>query len=288
MQNMKDVKKPEGKAEESGKRKFGKRVSDNTTEEIRIRLRSSVGEMSLPDAGEGLSRLLRMAREETAGSQRRERLSFWRFFIIQGKYLGWKIWATQFCCLFFITALVPHILGTNFLSIPTYTVKYLCAFSCFIFLSGVPFLGRAGRYKMYELESAAYFSPKRLLAVKLLWMGAGNVCMLAGLFIFMTRFASLESVRTAVCLVLPFLLTAAVCLYFLSHMSADRFPAACALFCGAVFLCIMVWSERQPYLYPEHVFPVGLLALAAGLALLCIYQLWFLLNRSDYEELQLV
>ena len=275
MQNMKDVKKPEGKAEESGKRKFGKRVSDNTTEEIRIRLRSSMGEMSLPDAGEGLSRLLRMAREETAGSQRRERLSFWRFFIIQGKYLGWKIWATQFCCLFFITALVPRILGTNFLSIPAYTVKYLCAFSCFIFLSGVPFLGRAGRYKMYELESAAYFSPKRLLAVKLLWMGAGNVCMLAGLFIFMTRFASLESVRTAVCLVLPFLLTAAVCLYFLSHMSADRFPAACALFCGTV-------------LYPEHVFPVGLLALAAGLALLCIYQLWFLLNRSDYEELQLV
>ena len=76
MQNMKDVKKPEGKAEESGKRKFGKRVSDNTTEEIRIRLRSSMGEMSLPDAGEGLSRLLRIAREETAGNQRRERLSF--------------------------------------------------------------------------------------------------------------------------------------------------------------------------------------------------------------------
>ena len=59
------------------------------------RLREMMNQIAVPDEENGLSRTIALAREEERRQRRRERISFARFIWMQGKYVGWKIWAAQ-------------------------------------------------------------------------------------------------------------------------------------------------------------------------------------------------
>lgn len=254
------------------------------------KLREMMHQMPVPDAESGLSRTIALAKIEAGKQKRSERISFARFFWLQGKYVGWKIWAAQLCMLLLITALTVSTFGTGFMQIPVYAIRYLSAFSGLIMLSAVPFFCRPGRWKMSELEAASYMSSKTLLAAKLIWTGAGNISVLTGVFLVMTRHSVLDTLRTGLCLLFPFLCMAAGCLFFLSHLRSTHLLWASAGLFAVVFLLIMRWSHWQPYLYSEDSFPAMPLMFAVVLILLvflCVYQLWYLMCRSDYEELQL-
>ena len=61
------------------------------------KLREMMHQMPVPDAESGLSRTIALAKIEAGRQKRSERISFARFFWLQGKYVGWKIWAAQLC-----------------------------------------------------------------------------------------------------------------------------------------------------------------------------------------------
>lgn len=251
------------------------------------KLREVMHRILVSDERDGMSRTIALARVEEEKVQREERISFARFFWLQGKYIGWRIWVVQLCALLLITALTVSVLGTGFMQIPVYAIRYLSAFSCLIMMSAIPFFCRPVQWKMNELEAATYMSSRLLLAAKLIWTGTGNFIMLAGVFLVMTRYSILDSMRTGLSLLMPFLCMAAGFLFLLSHVRSIFLPAASVGLCAVVFLFVMGWSHWQPYLYLEGIFLAVLLTVVAFLIFTCVYQTWYLLSRSDYEELQL-
>ena len=54
----------------------------------------------------GLKETLALAKMESGKIRSKERLSFRQFLLIQGRYIGYKIWAAQALCLF-ILILIP-------------------------------------------------------------------------------------------------------------------------------------------------------------------------------------
>lgn len=251
------------------------------------RLREMMNQIAVPDEENGLSRTIALAREEERRQRRRERISFARFIWMQGKYVGWKIWAAQAGCLLIVTALLLSMFGTQFFRIPVYAVRYACTVSGSVFLCSVPFLSRSVRYNMHELETASYMSARRLLAAKLLWIGTGDAVVLTGLLLFMTMYAPLGNMFLLLCLLLPFLLTAAAGLFFLQLLGLRYVPAACAGVSFIIVLAAILGSRKLLILWEGEHFAGGAFLLLAVLCLLCAYEIRALFRRGNYEELQL-
>lgn len=244
----------------------------------------------------GLKETLALAKMESGKIRSKERLSFRQFLLIQGRYIGYKIWAAQALCLFILILIPLSTAGIEFFLFPRYTVYFLCAVSCCSMLCVIPFLGRSSRYKMHELEAVSYMSARRLLLVRLIWIGIGNVVLLAGLFQFMVRYSTLEKGFLLFYLLLLFLFAAAGCLFFLAHVKARYVQVSCTAFVAVLFLSVVWWNRQQA----DGFFQSGTVAggsdvtvwvirclLLTTLALFCAAQLWYLWQQAAYEEMQI-
>ena len=244
----------------------------------------------------GLKETLALAKMESGKIRSKERLSFRQFLLIQGRYIGYKIWAAQALCLFILILIPLSTAGIEFFLFPRYTVYFLCAVSCCSMLCVIPFLGRSSRYKMHELEAVSYMSARRLLLVRLIWIGIGNVVLLAGLFQFMVRYSTLEKRFLLFYLLLLFLFAAAGCLFFLAHVKARYVQVSCTAFVAVLFLSVVWWNRQQA----DGFFQSGTVAgesdvtvwvirclLLTTLALFCTAQLWHLWQQAAYEEMQI-
>ena len=244
----------------------------------------------------GLKETLALAKMESGKIRSKERLSFRQFLLIQGRYIGYKIWAAQALCLFILILIPLSTAGIEFFLFPRYTVYFLCAVSCCSMLCVIPFLGRSNRYKMHELEAVSYMSARRLLLVRLIWIGIGNVVLLAGLFQFMVRYSTLEKGFLLFYLLLLFLFAAAGCLFFLAHVKARYVQVSCTAFVAVLFLSVVWWNRQQADVFFQSgtvaggsaaaVWAVRCLLLTA-LVLFCAGQLRHLWQQAAYEEMQI-
>ena len=120
-----------------------------------------------------------------------------------------------------------------------------------------------------------------------LWIGTGDAVVLTGLLLFMTMYAPLGNMFLLLCLLLPFLLTAAAGLFFLQSLGLRYVPAACAGVSFIIVLAAILGSRKLLILWEGEHFAGGAFLLLAVLCLLCAYEIRTLFRRGNYEELQL-
>lgn len=159
------------------------------------------------------------------------RLSLAGLIAKQLKYLAWKVWLFQgmalavFCAVFFMACAA----SADFWS-GTVLMKFLCLSSVAVVMSSLPLLRRSARYRMFELEQSTHFAVSGNLLSQLLFIGIGDLCMLAVLALLVGRYGLTMPV-TLLTLVVPFLTAAVCCLMLWTRVDPAVFQTTGAALC---------------------------------------------------------
>lgn len=213
-----------------------------------------------------------------------ERIGFAAFLRRQVRFIGWKIWLMQALCLLFANGMLNHTFGTVYFTYPRLMMQCLCCLSVLVMLTALPFLYEAVRCRMHEVEAATRFSATRLLAAKLILIGAGDLVMMAGLWLFAYMLTPLDAQLILLCLILPFLLAASGCLTLLDRLTPTHFCSGSILWAALVCLAFSLIS-RQALTLSVFFWPG--LALCFVLIGYCLCTLRRLICMNHFCELQL-
>lgn len=227
--------------------------------------------------------LLDLARQEA--QRRGQRIGFWKFLLLQIRFLGWKIWAAQGAALLVVCLWLSRSFGQELWSRPQSVAGLLLCLSVLTVMSAPPLLYRSVRCRMQEVEAASRFSSNRLLMARLLIIGLGDGAMLGGILLTAALGSALSPGTAALLVCLPFLLCAGGCLYLLGHVPPRQFLTGSLGLCGTLLGALLLLNRHG--LLGQRFFPGwGLLCL--GLLGFCIHQLRFLGGQSAYTEMQIV
>lgn len=172
----------------------------------------------------------------TAAIESRASLSFGSLIIKQLGFFAWKIWLLQGMVLAALCAAFLCLYKETFLNLFFSTLpEFLCLCGGMIVLSAVPLLRRSSRYRMMELEQSTRFSIVGSLAAQLIFVGIGDLTMLATLAFLVWRHG-LACSMIFLSLVIPFLTAAATCLMLWVRTDPSAFERQAVLLCLATTL----------------------------------------------------
>lgn len=227
------------------------------------------------------------ARDILAQKRIRRRIGFMEFLRRQIRFIYCRIWLVQACMLMFLCTFleVPvHVLYMRDTgSMTRYTAFLLCCMSVLVLFLAVPFLYRSIHYTMHELELTTRFSSVRLLAARMLAIGAGNVILLLGLLIFTVIRTSLRIDSVLLYLLLPYLAAACGLLYLLRHLPADKLQFGSAGLACILLLTFVLLKRFWPAFFVQR-FSFGWGIVCLVLFLFCTKQMHELLRRPMYAS----
>lgn len=127
-----------------------------------------------------VARIVWAAREERRDRGSRERMGFGGLMLCQIRFMGWRIWLWELTLTAAGAPVVRYVLRD-----PYFTARraafFVSSLVIMISMAALPFLYRSVRHGMIEIETASYFSMKRLLLARALLLFAGEAAMAAGL-----------------------------------------------------------------------------------------------------------
>lgn len=251
--------------------------------DFKATLRRALQQDDIPRDKKHFEQTLMLAQKEACHIQKRKRITFSRFLILQIKHIGWKIWTAQ---LFFLSA--AHILLSNLYreEDPRHISSLLFCLSVFVLMTALPFIYRSVRYQMQEVESAARFSSVKLLAAKLAMIGIGDLIILGGIFFVTLWETSLPADSIFVSLCFPFLLACSGCLFMLGHLSARHFFAGSVGLCSFLILLSAVLFRHYEAML-RYAFSGRWIVVCALLFTICIRECRYIIYCSPYTEMQL-
>lgn len=168
---------------------------------------------------------------DTAAAKSRSSLSFGSLILKQLKFSAWKIWLLQGMVLAALCAAFFSLYKETVLNwFYTTLSEFLCLCGGMIVLSAVPLLQRSFRYRMMELEQSTRFSIAGSLAAQLIFIGIGDLAMLAALALIVWQHGLTGSV-IFLSLVIPFLTAAATCLMLWVRTDPSAFERQAVLLC---------------------------------------------------------
>lgn len=208
-------------------------------------------------------------------------LSFEGFMAKQVKFLAWKIWFLQGMVLAFLCAVFISIYGVRPDSIrgiltslwssdvsgsvgsmsvewtERLFARFLCGGSGVIAACAVPILRRSIRYRMFEVECATRFSVRGGLAAQLLFIGVGDVGMLAVLACLAMRLGVGGRV-VFLFGVIPFLTAAVSVLMLWMRGEPGAFGVRSLLLCGFSVCAAYGMVEGINRVMPENIMAFGI------------------------------
>ena len=230
-----------------------------------------------------LHNVISLANQELIKKSQKPKLSFWEFLILQIKYMGVHIWIMQGFLLTAVCALLPFLSQQDFMYLsPRRIAILLCCFSTLLAMNAIPFAYRSIHYRMWEVETASHFSVMRLLAVKSLLVGVGDIAVLCAVFAVIRKNALYEGNRTLFYLLIPFLLVRCGSLFLQRHIPLDKLQAQYGWICLGLLTGIFLMSRYAPICF-EQSFSVRWIGISLALMFACLYQLWRLIY-SGYED----
>lgn len=256
------------------------------TKDLEQTLRDALHQPSAAVNKQHFADTCRLVQAELLKKQTRRRIAFLPFLSAQIRYIGWKIWLIQGIFLLLISPVTSRFYGISYLESPLYTAKLLFCLSVLAFMSALPFIYRSVRYKMQEIEAAAYFSSVKLLMARLIIIGIGDFFILSGIFCITIGKTSLRADSVLLYLCFPFLLVGSLCLFLLGHLPSRQFFAGSMGVCSFLILSALAVS-RHAELPFYNSFSAEWIAVCAFLAVFCAFQFRYILYRSPYAEMQL-
>lgn len=114
------------------------------------------------------------------GRGTRQRIGFWRLMLCQVRFIGWRIWLWEAALTAFGAAAAKTVLGESYFTVRR-AAFLTSSLGVMISMILAPFVYRSVRYGMMEIETASYFSAKRLLLCRAVLVFAGEAALMAGL-----------------------------------------------------------------------------------------------------------
>lgn len=203
------------------------------------------------DFGTHLQQTIESAQSMCQTRSPRHRISFVALVIKQLRFVALKIWIIQgmllsALCAFFMFYYNRGVIFTNEY-IPR---KALALCAGIIALSAGPLLLRPTRYRMLEIEQSTYFSNRGGILAQLLFIGMGDICMLAVLTLMAVRYR-ITTDRIFLFLVIPFLTATATGLMLWVRMTPSLFQKAWGPVCILVSLITCELTEKTRQLFPD-------------------------------------
>lgn len=220
----------------------------------------------------------RLAGEKLTNSVRKSPLTLWGLMVKQVRFFAWKIWFLQGMVLAALCGMFFSLYGgTAARWSEWFIARFLCAGGGIIALCALPVLQRSLRYGMYELECATRFSVRGGLAAQLLFVGCGDMGMLAVLAFLALRYGAGGSV-VFLFGVIPFL-TAAVTVLMLWVRSKTYLSLCLPLLCAGAVLLVY-----EALVFVGRLFSEGIMGIGICYAVLCVCAIGRIYWKSFLQE----
>ncbi len=253
--------------------------------------RTSGGKMS----GREFEKCLRAAmkggeperRKRLCGVQRGigPRTSFREFVLVQIRFIGLRMWAAQAALFAALGSVLWTFMGRDFWQEDQYAVRFLCGVSLAAAVSALPFIYRAFRYRMHEIEASSRYSFAGVLLAKMLMTAIGDAALLGAVFLGALMRTELPAGSILLYVLLPFLLASWLSLNLMERVSAAALPAACMAMGALLFAALGTAGRLWEGFYVQELTP-GWLAVCAVLTMLCIRQAKRLVRDAVYLKPQ--
>lgn len=180
-------------------------------------------------------------------SMPRKKIGFWKFLMIQAGFL--RKWTLILSLLPLLPALIGH-LEQNFNGLWA-----VCAWVPFLVLLAVSEVSRSNLYGMGELELSARFSLKSVVLARLVLFGLVDAVILGSLVLLCHGMPSRTLPQILLYVLVPYLLTAAVCLQLCRWISGKESLYACAGAAALISGGISVLQWRASPLFQHSQLP---------------------------------
>lgn len=252
--------------------------------ELEYRLRHCLNRASGQMSESTFMQTLRQARLEQKMKTERKRIGFWRFFLSQIRYVGYRVWIVQLVTLVFAGGVLINLCRDALFLTPKRIAMLMCEAAMLVFLTGVPIIYRTYRFKMQEVEAASRFSLSKILLARLAIVGAGDMVMigvLAGITSMKTVYSGNDALKY---MLVTFLILCCCGVGVLRYAGLQKFPYTCGGMCLAVNGVILYLGRYCSDVYVQTVSLEWLWSFAV-LVIVLGYQLRQMLMEPAEEKL---
>lgn len=213
------------------------------------------------------------------------RTSFREFVLVQIRFIGLRMWAAQAALFAALGSVLWALMGRGFWQENRYAARFLCGVSLAAAVSALPFIYRAFRYRMHEIEASSRYSFAGVLLAKILMTAIGDAALLGAVFLGALMRTELPAGSILLYVLLPFLLASWLSLKLMERVSAAALPAACMAMVAVLFMALGTAGHLWEGFYMQELTP-GWLAVCALLTMLCIRQAKRLVRDAVYLKPQ--
>lgn len=229
------VEECEEECEEKCKEKCEKKCEEKCKEECK--------EMEM-----GMRRLLPTLNGQLIINKRKRRIGFLELFFSQIRFIGVRIWSVELLIVLF-SILVFRSFYQDFQYFTPRRIAF--CLSCMTIIAtmfALPFLYRSKRYLMMEIESAAYFSIRKILFFRFLLFFGGEAVLVTGAWAaaYVGQFVQ---GNMFVYVFVPLFLACDGVLFFLQNTPPDRFCRRYACYGGMLLFLLFIGYHRFPRMY---------------------------------------
>ena len=180
--------------------------------------------------------------------QKTKKKGFKTFLFEQMRMTGMRIWIGQTGMILLVSLLVYFMTGVDFRFFTARRFAFLASIlGIFLFSAAIPFLYRAKKYGMLEIEATARYSIGKLFLTRIFIIIAGDLFILVGSIWQISKASSLTVWQTICCLCLPFLLAFDGGIYLLRKVTFVHFQrlayGMCFILCSVLGGIALVHPE---------------------------------------------
>lgn len=224
------------------------------------------GSIHLSKEKTAMYKTIRLAELELTRKQKKKRKGFLIFLLEQMRMTGMRIWIGQTGMSMMIFLLVYFMTGVDVLFFTTRRLAFLVSIlGIFLFSSAIPFLYRAKKYGMLEIESTSRYSIGKLLLSRIIIISVGDLFVLAGSAWQISKSSGLTVWQSIFWLCLPFMIAFNGGVYLLRKVVFIHFQVWAYGMC--LFMCSMLVGLAL--VHPEY-YQVELTIFSGGIVIVLI------------------
>lgn len=202
--------------------------------------------------------------------------TFLTFFLSQISFIRKRVWFIQFAILlFFASLLIGKQEAVNVLGAMTTIIPL-------IFLTWTRELSRAFVYETVEVELSTRFSLRQVILSRITIMGLFDLLSLTIFGFWTAHKFSMAAPNIFTFLFVPFLITAAGCLFILNHFPAKYDELCCTGWCVAVMMVTFYLATWEAQIYDAALIIGWDIAFVIAL-ILAIIEFYLLLKKCTQD-----
>lgn len=214
-----------------------------------------------------MEQMLLLAKKQFRKSSRKKRMGFGELLLWQIRFIGIRIWGIEIVTAFFIVLVLRSLFMDPYFFTPRKLAFFLSCATVTASILLIPFLYRSVHFLMMEIESAAYYSIKRILVSRFFLFFGGEIVIAAAVctIAYVRQFVDGTML---IYVLLPLLLTGDGILFFLQKASPEKLCLHYICYTGALLFLSFVGFYAAPGMFDGKLL---YLPLGAGAALLSYF-----------------